>query len=249
MSEDIGDRYQRETKYSKEKLKGPGLDWASKPETYKHYPEASQEKLPSPAPDGEASLWSILKARRSVRSFGGSPLAPSELSLLLWATQGITGRIHGYDLRAAPSAGALYPIETYLVLQAVEGLHAGIYHYNIREHSLELISAGDFRKAVSEAALSQDFIEDASAVFIWTAIFQRSKWKYRERAYRYVYLDAGHIGQNLALAAVALGLGSCQIAAFFDDAVDTVIGVDGKKESAVYMTAVGRKKTGKDGWG
>jgi SagB-type dehydrogenase family enzyme len=145
-----------------------------------------------------------------------------------------------YALRAAPSAGALYPVETYLSVQMVEGIEPGIYHYNVRTHDLDRLRPGDFREAVAEAALDQGFLAEAAVVFAWTAVFARSKWKYKERAYRYVYLDAGHIAQNVALAAVALGLGSCQIAALYDDEVNAVLGVDGKEESILYMTALGR---------
>jgi SagB-type dehydrogenase family enzyme len=145
-----------------------------------------------------------------------------------------------YALRSVPSAGALYPVETYLSVQMVEAIEAGIYHYSVREHELELLRTGDFQAAVSEAALDQGFLAEAAVVFAWTAVFARSKWKYKERAYRYVYLDAGHIAQNVALAAVALGLGSCQIAALYDDEVNVILGVDGKEESIIYMTALGR---------
>jgi SagB-type dehydrogenase family enzyme len=145
-----------------------------------------------------------------------------------------------YALRTAPSAGALYPVETYLSVQAVEGVESGIYHYGVQSHELELLRKGDFREAVALAALDQGFLAEAAAVFAWTAVFARSKWKYKERAFRYVYLDAGQIAQNLALAAVALGLGSCQVAALYDDEVNAVLGVDGKEESILYMTAVGR---------
>jgi SagB-type dehydrogenase family enzyme len=145
-----------------------------------------------------------------------------------------------YALRSAPSAGALYPVETYLSVQMVEGIEPGIYHYGVREHELELLQPGDFRAEVAKAALDQGFLAEAAVVFAWTAVFARSKWKYKERAYRYVYLDAGHIAQSVALAAVALGLGSCQIAALYDDEVNAILGVDGKEESVVYMTALGR---------
>jgi SagB-type dehydrogenase family enzyme len=148
--------------------------------------------------------------------------------------------IGGHAFRAAPSAGALYPIETYVSVQMIEGLEPGLFHYGVREHELEQLRAGDFREAIAEAALDQAFLAEAAVVFAWTAVFGRSKWKYGERAYRYIYLDAGHIAQNLALAAVALGLGSCQVAALYDDEVNAVLGLDGKEESIVYMTAVGR---------
>ncbi len=186
------------------------------------------------------SLWEAMKLRRSVRHYRKSELDQAELSQLLWAAQGMTAKISGYALRTAPSAGALYPVETYVSVQNVKGIERGIYHYAVREHELELVQKGDFREALAEAALDQDFLAEAAAVFAWTAVFARSRWKYGERAFRYVYLDAGHIAQNVALAAVALGLGSCQVAALYDDEVNAVLGVDGKEESILYLTSVGR---------
>jgi SagB-type dehydrogenase family enzyme len=109
----------------------------------------------------------------------------------------------------------------------------------VTRHGLEQLKISDFAPEAAQAALDQSMIQMAPVTFIWSAIFQRSKWKYLQRAYRYIYLDAGHIAQNLALAAVGLGLGSCQIAALYDDEVNRLIEVDGKEESVVYMSAVG----------
>ena len=240
MAEGIGDRFQGETKYIRDKLPAGYLDWGKKPGPYKAYPDAPKVKLPKPAGAGGMPIWEAVGKRRSVRDFRSSPLSATDLSQLLWASQGVTRVMGEYALRSAPSAGALYPVETYLSVQMVEGIEAGIYHYGVREHELDLLRTGDFRAAVAEAALDQGFLAEAAVVFAWTAIFARSKWKYKERAYRYVYLDAGHIAQNVALAAVALGLGSCQIAALYDDEVNAVLGVDGKEESILYMTALGR---------
>ncbi len=242
MAEGIGDRFQGETKYVRDKLPAGYLNWRKKPGTYKSYPEAPKIALPAPERVGGLPLWEAVGERRSVRDFRGSPISAQNLSQLLWASQGVTKIMGEYALRSAPSAGALYPVETYLSVQAVEGIGPGIYHYGVREHELELLRSGDFREAVAEAALDQGFLAEAAVVFAWTAVFARSKWKYKERAYRYVYLDAGHIAQNVALAAVALGLGTCQIAALYDDEVNAVLGVDGKEECVVYMTAVGRPK-------
>jgi SagB-type dehydrogenase family enzyme len=152
----------------------------------------------------------------------------------------VTKVVGDFGLRAAPSAGALYPIETYLSVQMVENIEPGIYHYDVREHRLDQLRTGDFGAPVAEAALDQGFLAEAAVVFAWTAVFGRSKWKYKQRAYRYVYLDAGHIAQNVAVAAVALGLGSCQVAALYDGEVNDILGVDGEDESVLYMTAVGR---------
>ena len=124
----------------------------------------------------------------------------------------------------------------------VKEIPKGIYHYSIKDHALEELKTGDFGSKISHAALEQDMCKYASVVIIWTAIFNRSKWKYGERAYRYIYLDAGHIAENLALASTSLGLGSCQIAALFDDEVNELIGVDGIEESVIYMSVIGNLK-------
>jgi SagB-type dehydrogenase family enzyme len=115
-----------------------------------------------------------------------------------------------------------------------------MYHYHVRKAELALLKEGNVGPELADAGLGQEMLEEAAAVFVWTAVIERSKWKYRERAYRYIYMDAGHIGQNLYLAATALGLGCCTVGAFFDEEVDGLIGIDGKEEISVYLGAVGR---------
>ena len=238
----IGETFQQETKYRRGHLPGGGLDWANKPATYKRYPSAPKVTLELPAAMEGASIWQVLAKRRSVRRFQDEPLQAAELSQVLWAAQGITRTSRGFGYRTAPSAGALYPIETYLAIHAVKGIEPGIYHYCVEEHMLEQLKAGDFRIDIARAALDQEIAYWANVVSVWTAIFQRSRWKYRQRAYRYIYLDAGHIAQNVALAAVALGLGSCQIAALYDDEANALLDVDGEEESTIYMTVIGRPR-------
>ena len=238
--EGVGDIFQQETKYQRGHLPGGYLDWASKPETYKRYPSAPKVQLEPPKVESGAPLWGVMGRRRSVRTFKKEPLAKSELSQLLWAAQGITHPEYGF--RTAPSAGALYPVETYLVVNSIEQIEPGVYHYAVDRYELEQLRAGDFRLQVAQSALDQEMVYHANVVFIWTAVFARSKWKYRQRAYRYIYLDAGHIAQNVALAAVALNLGSCQVGALYDKEVNALLGVDGTEESFVYMTVVGREK-------
>jgi SagB-type dehydrogenase family enzyme len=136
----------------------------------------------------------------------------------------------------------LYPVETYLVVNSVETIKPGVYHYAVPDHALEQLKAGDYSAEIARAALDQEMAQRANVVFVWTGVFGRSKWKYKQRAYRYVYLDAGHIAQNLALAAEALGLGSCQIAALYDEEANDLLGVDGEEESTIYMTSVGRPR-------
>lgn len=237
---DIGDRFQVETKHARARLVAGRRDWAHQPEPFKTYPNASVIVLDPLGDDDGSPLWETLSQRRSQRHFGGAPMTLADLSRLLWAAQGNTAQAGHLMLRTAPSAGALYPIETYVVVHRVEGVTSGVYHYDVRRHALEQLQAGDFRQQAARAALDQRVARDADALFVWTAIFERSKWKYGERAYRYIYLDAGHIAQNVALAAVALGLGSCQLAAFYDDEVNALVGVESQREGALYMTVVGR---------
>ncbi len=239
MTEGIGDRYQEETKYTRDSLKGRMLDWESKPEIYKEYPDSKQIELPPFDAIKTMDLMGTLKKRKSIRHYSGKPLSLEELSYLLWASGGIQRVERGNAFRTAPSAGALYPIETYLLIDSVEGVAAGVYHYSVKTHRLEELRLGQTAHDIVLAALNQKMCIEAAAIFIWTAIFHRSKWKYEERAYRYIYLDAGHIAGNLTLAATAVGLGTCQIGALFDDEVNSIIGVDGKDESVIYMSLVG----------
>ncbi len=239
--EGIGDLYHQETKYRREAMPRGGLDWAHQPSPYKEFHNAIKYFPIRPIDQKSGkSLWEAIAQRRSVREFSEQSITFSELSQLIWATQGITTKSGGFEFRASPSAGALYPIETYLGVNRVEEIPSGIYHYNVREAQLILLKEGHFGPELCEAGLGQELLEEAACVFVWTAIVGRSKWKYRERAYRYIYMDVGHIGQTLYLAATALDIGCCAVGAFFDEEVDRVIGVDGKNEISVYVGAVGR---------
>ena len=239
MLNGIGTRFQNETKYIRGKMLGGKLDLESRPSPYKEYPSSRKIALPDPEPAGNQVLADVLKRRRSVRSFSTKPLDLEQLSYLLWTSTGVQRKERGLEFRTAPSAGALYPIETYIVANNVESLAVGVYHYSIKLHLLEEVKLGDFTNDVAKAALGQGMCSKAAVVFVWTALFDRSKWKYKQRAYRYIYLDAGHIAQNLALAAVGLGLGSCQVGAFFDDEMNEVFDVDGVDESVIYLSVVG----------
>jgi SagB-type dehydrogenase family enzyme len=238
--EGIGDVYHRETKYLREAMPRGGLDWAHQPSPYKEFPDAIKH-FPIRPIDQKAgkSLWETIDQRRSIREFSDQSIRFSELSQLIWATQGVTLKAGGFEFRASPSAGALYPIETYLIMNRSEEIPPGLYHYNVKEAELILLKEGHFGPELCQAGLGQEMLEEAACVFVWTAIVERSKWKYRERAYRYIYMDVGHIGQGLYLAATALNLGCCTVGAFFDEEVDRVIGVDGKNEISVYLGAVG----------
>jgi len=207
---------------------------------FKTYPDSLRRvELPKPDKDKGPGLWETIRARRSVREYAGSGLPLASLSRMLWAAQGVTAETHGYSFRAAPSAGGLYPVETYVVANNVDGLDRGVYHYDVQPHALTCVKEGDFRGAAASAALDQAMARRAAVTFIWTAVVGRCGWKYGQRAYRYIYLDAGHVAQNVALAAVALGCGSCQIGALYDQEVADLVGADGAEEVALYMTSVG----------
>ena len=131
MKTKAGDIFQKETKYLRGKLGGGPLLWSTKPETYKHYPNLPKITFDPPSKQGGIPLWEAVSTRRSIRDFRSQPLKKSQLSQLLWASQGITAKYMGYELRAAPSAGALYPVETYLAIHNVETIDSGIYHYEV----------------------------------------------------------------------------------------------------------------------
>jgi SagB-type dehydrogenase family enzyme len=235
----IGDKFQQETKYEPSRMPRHRLVWDSKPALYKEYAEAQKIELPSFEPNQTMSLDQTLRQRKSIRDFQARPISKDQLSYMLWASTGIQRIEDGYEYRTVPSAGALYPIETYVIVNNVRDLDAGVYHYSIQSHQLEQLKQGEFRQKIAAAALGQGMCATAAAVFAWSAIFARCKWKYGQRAYRYIYLDAGHIAENLALAAVSLELGSCEVGALYDDQVNAILGIDGTDESVLCMAVVG----------
>jgi SagB-type dehydrogenase family enzyme len=235
----IGDRFQRDTQTHRHRETKEPYKIRRKPDPVKKYRRAKSVRLEKPKTGGGPPIWKTIKGRRSHRAYATKPMKRSELSQLLWASQGVTAKERGLLLRTTPSAGALYPVETYVICHAVEGVEPGLYHYVVEKHRLELVDGRDLRTAICKAALDQESARDAAAVFVWSALFDRCKFKYGQRAYRYVYLDAGHAAQNLALATEALGLKCCPIAAYYDEEMDELLGLDGNKESVVYLTAVG----------
>lgn len=208
-----------------------------KPYFKRPFPEGLGEgeiKLPEPRLTGEMSVEEIIVKRRSVRDYTDDPITLEQLSQLLWAAQGITMRSKGY--RSAPSAGATYPFEVYVVVGNVEGLEPGIYHYDPSTHSLSIIKAGDFRAELQSAALDQEWVGDAPVDIILVAFYERTANVYGERGIRYVHMEAGHIGQNLYLQATALGLGTVAVGAFHDDRVAAILETEG---APLYIFPVG----------
>jgi SagB-type dehydrogenase family enzyme len=219
-------------------LPGTLLDWGTRPEPAKTYSKAPRIRLPDPRGFRGLSLEEAVEARRSRREYAPGPLSLEELSRLLHAASGVTDPARGF--RAAPSAGALYPIETYVVAHEVVELESGLYHYNVADHALEKLREKELRAAMVVAGLGQEMLGRAQVCFILSAVFQRTRWRYRGRTYRYVMLEAGHLGQNLYLAATSMGLGACAVGAFLDDNLNRLLGLDGREEAVVYVVTVGR---------
>jgi SagB-type dehydrogenase family enzyme len=234
---DVGELYHQWSKPGYSQVLGAVLNWGDRPEQYKSYADMERVVLPDPHGYQGLSLEEAVERRRSIRNYAGKSISLEELSRLLHAAQGITEPRWGF--RAAPSAGALYPVELYAVVHDVAGLEPGVYHYAVQEHGLELLQAGDFRTAVMQAGLWQSFLGQANVCFVISAIFQRIRWRYRERTYRYVMLEAGHIGQNLYLAATSMGLGACAVGAFLDDELNDLLELNGEEEAALYVISVG----------
>ena len=191
-----------------------------------------------PRLDGPVSLEKTLKLRRSVRRFSAEPLQLNDIAQVLWAAQGITGT---GGRRTSPSAGALYPLEIYLVSGQVSEIEAGIYRYRPGSHNLARVTSGDMRKKLSQASLRQNAIAKAPATIAIFAVFERTSVKYGDRGGRYVHLEAGHAAQNICLQAVALNLGSVVIGAFHDREVKRVIGSE-VSEQPLYLIPIGQPK-------
>jgi SagB-type dehydrogenase family enzyme len=212
-------------------------------EPFKTYPGAELIPLPTSWDEDTKDLWQSLQERRSRRGFDPAGAELATIARLLWACQGITGQAGRYFFRTAPSGGALYPIETYLAVNRGTEISPGLYHFKVGEFALERLQAGSLGPALAMAAVNQKMLAQAAAVFIWSAIPRRSMGKYGERGMRYLLLDAGHLCQNLLLAAESLGLAACPAAAFFDQEINALLGLDGVEESVLYLAAVGEKLT------
>jgi len=192
--------------------------------------------LPEPRNSGGISVEETLLERRSIRNYKNEALTLAEMSQLLWAAQGIT---HPGGYRTVPSAGALYPLEVYVVAGNVEGLQAGIYKYRPQGHELKKVAEGDVRAELCAAAIDQECIEDGAAVLVFAAVYERTTRKYGERGVRYVHMEVGHAAQNVYLQAVSLGLGTVVVGAFDDGGVERLLQMQ-DDERALCIMPVGR---------
>ena len=204
-------------------------------ELLKDQPRHERISLPRPRYQSQTSVEQALSRRRSVRDFRDRPLVLSEISQLLWAAQGITHR-SGY--RAAPSAGALYPLDVYVLVGNITGIEVGTYKYFPYEHSLLRYASGDKRMALRQVALDQHAVSGAAAVFVICAAYERTTGTYGQRGIRYVHMEAGHAAQNVYLQAVALQLGTVVLGAFDDERVKEVLTL--REEQPLYLMPVGK---------
>lgn len=210
--------------------------------------DAEQPLIPLPDPHQAepvaASLLELIEQRVSVRRYTPQPLTQADLSYLLWCTQGIKPlKMPDRTLRTVPSAGARHPFETLLLVHRVEGLAPGLYRYVASRHSLIALRTGEpsLTGRIMRASGSQSQIELSAVTFIWVAVPERTTWRYGERGYRYMHLDAGHVCQNLYLAAWSIGCGTCAIGAYDDDALNGVLELDGSSQFVIYMGTVGKR--------
>ncbi|MGE5107423.1 MAG: SagB/ThcOx family dehydrogenase [Sphingobacteriales bacterium] len=213
-----------------------GEKYIQKTKGHKNIPEQPAIILPAPVFKSEISVEEALLKRRSIREYKKEPLELKEISQLLWAAQGITSPYGG---RTAPSAGALYPLELYLVSGNNNGISPGVYHYKPSGHILVRIAIGDKRKLLTSAALMQGAIKKSAAVIVITADYERTTGKYFERGKKYVHMEAGHVAQNIYLQAVSLKIGTVTMGAFTDSLVKEILHLP-KNEFPLYLMPIGK---------
>ncbi|MEX2681211.1 MAG: SagB/ThcOx family dehydrogenase [Candidatus Sigynarchaeota archaeon] len=242
---EYGDVFFRKSRYVRGRLPAHRLDFVGKPDDFKVYDSPLQRiSLPRNFKFELDEFRHLLTERRSRRRFSKEPMTLQELSTLLKYTSGITTDEFddaGFNPRHVPSAGGLYPYETYVIANNVDGLGKGLYHYNVPSHALDLLKRGDLGPRIAAVCLDQAMARQAAAVLAWTAVVSRSKWKYLQRCYRYIFMDLGHLGQNFYLVAEALQLAACTIGALYDDEGNELLGIDGIDESLAYIGVVGRR--------
>jgi len=235
----IGEKFHFETSYSDQGYKGKDVRYGKNIPLYKEYPNCKKIKLPKPEP-GSMNVESAITNRRSVRYFKDEAIKLGHLSQILFSGAGITYTRSGLALRAAPSGGALYPIELYVVVNNVDTLEKGLYHYQVKDSSLALIKAGDFNKDIHIASHEQAAVGNSPITIIITARFERSTRKYTDRGYRYTYIECGAVGENIFLQTISMGLGTVMVGAFNDDKLNDFVGIDGVEEAALLIMPIGR---------
>ena len=233
---DVGLFYHRQSALGLRGLVSDLADWGRRPAPYLRVGDGEAVALPAMGAPPAMSVAQALEQRRSLREYADRAMTAEELAWVIHAATGITST-QGY--RAVPSAGALYPVETYVAVNRVEGIDPGVFHVDVRGQALEPVRRGSVAGDLMVAGLGQGFLRDAPAVLVLTGVFQRSRWKYRARHYRYVCWEGGHVAQNVYLAAESAGLGACMVGAFLDGMVNDLVRVDGRNEAALGLVALG----------
>lgn len=189
-------------------------------------------------------MGDIMQKRRSARALEYTDMTLEQLSALLYYSYGVTldneGTEFPHPFRIIPSAGGLFPLEVYFHTTAIEGLPSGLYHYSSATHSIQLLRESNETNTIAEFLVQPEVAESASVMFFITAVFDRSVFKYGDRGYRFVMIEAGHLAQNMNLAATSMGLSSLNMGGFFDREADEFLGLDGVERSSIYMVAVGK---------
>ena len=241
----IGQQFIKRTKYSN---LGPSDQSSGKPQPpiqLEYDKTQAVAKLPKPSEiiTEFVDVRKIIEQRKSIRLYSNNPLTRDQLSYLLWCTQGVKEIFHGAaTLRNVPSAGARHAFETYLLINNVDGITPGLYRFLALEHSLISVSLDkDIADKITLACLNQTIIKSSAVTFLWIAVPDRMNWRYGERGYRYLYLDAGHVCQNLYISAESIHCGTCAIAAYSDDELNQILGLDGKEQFVIYLATVGKK--------
>ncbi|MEZ4599746.1 MAG: SagB/ThcOx family dehydrogenase [Syntrophotaleaceae bacterium] len=244
MSRKSGREFMEQTKH---KYMSPSDQQRNLPQPPLTWPgQEDRANIDLPAPAGlvvkPVDMLEVITRRVSHRDYADVPLSLLELSYLLWCTQGVKKVYADYmTLRTVPSAGARHAFETVLLVNRVEDLEPGVYRYLAIGHRLELVSTlPDFAERFTAACYDQRFIADCGVTFLWVAVPYRMTWRYSERGYRYLHLDAGHVCQNLYLAAEAIGAGVCAVAAFNDEELNSLLGLDPEEAFVIYLAAVGK---------
>lgn len=250
MTKDTGKEFMKKTQY---KFLGTSDQKQGKPQPPLELPyDKSKEIIELPSPESFSlngiSLRKAIEQRQSVRNYSETKISLTELSWLLWTTQGVKevkkiSEDYGVTLRNVPSAGARHAFETFLFINKVEKIKPGIYRYLAVEHKLvEFVSGKDVKEKVIEGCYGQRFVGTSAVTFMWVAIPYRMTWRYQERGYRYLHLDAGHVCQNLYLAAETINCGVCAIAAYHDEKINELLNLDGEQAFVIYIATSGKKE-------
>ncbi|HTX79070.1 MAG TPA: SagB/ThcOx family dehydrogenase [Longilinea sp.] len=244
MSEDFAKKFLEESQQSKLGVTHQKQGIPLPP--YEEPVPADARLIPLPRPETiqlpPADLRQVMEQRTTLRKYQETPLTLEELAYLLWLTQGIKEVIPAkLTRRTVPSAGSRHPFETYLLINRVNELEAGLYRYVASQHAIYKLAGAEKTEEITAACGKQAHVHNSAVTFLWVAVPERTAWRYGERAFRYIFLDAGHVCQNLYLAAESIGCGVCAIAAYDDDLLNAALGVDGETQLVLYVGTVGKR--------